>query len=97
MLDFDDYVGNLLAALVSLRTFEIGFDDEDEDCPIKDDLSFIQKVSDRAPHLEHFALDPRCYKKVAGNWVTCGSPGIFRSHFKGECAVDLLASTLCPE
>jgi hypothetical protein len=68
MLDFDDYVGNLLAALVSLRTFEIGFDDEDEDCPIKDDLSFIQKVSDRAPHLKHITLNHCCYKRVGGEW-----------------------------
>jgi hypothetical protein len=83
----------VLAALVSLRNFETGFDD---DFPIKDDLSFIQKVSDRAPHLDHFALDPRCYKKVGGDWVICGLPGLFRSHIKGECAFVRLASTCCP-
>ena len=86
----------MLAALVSLRTFGIKFDVDDDDCPIKDDLSFIQRVSDRAPHLKHFTLDHRCYKRVGGEWVTCGLPGLFRSHSEGECAFDRLASTLCP-
>jgi hypothetical protein len=92
--DFDDYVGNLLSALVSLRTFEIEIDDDE--CPIKADLSFIQKVSDRAPHLEHFTSDPCCYKRVGGEWVLCESREYFRFRSKGKCAFYHLASTLCP-
>jgi len=106
-VDFEDYVGNLLAALASLRTFEAYFDeydnpdddsdyDYDYDCPIKDDLSFIKKVSDRAPRLKHIALTCHCYKRVSGEWVVCGLTGPFRSHSKGECIFDYLASTLCP-
>jgi hypothetical protein len=92
--DWVDYVGNLLSAMVSLRTFEIEFDENE--WPIKDDLSFIQKVSDQAPHLEHFTLDPRCYKRVGGEWVICELRRFFCSQSKGECVFDRLASTLCP-
>jgi hypothetical protein len=61
-----------------------------------DDLSFIRNLSDRAPHLEHFAVGSRCYKRVGGEWVICGLTGPFRSHLNGEYAFYRLASTLCP-
>jgi hypothetical protein len=68
MLDLDEYIVNLLAALVHLRIFEI-----DEDCPIKDVRQFIMNVSDRVPHLEYFHISHLiCYcKRVGGELVIC--------------------------
>jgi hypothetical protein len=66
MPDFGEYIGNLLAALVSLRVFTLTFDDDERD----DDLPFVTQVSDRAIHLEYFTMD-RNYKRVRGEWVFC--------------------------
>jgi hypothetical protein len=66
MPDFGEYIGNLLAALVSLRVFTLTFDDDERD----DDLPFVTQVSDRAIHLEYFIMD-RNYKRVRGEWVFC--------------------------
>ena len=70
MLDVDEYIVNLLAALIHLRNFEF---DIGEECPIKDVHQFIMNVSDRVPHLEYFSM-PRFYhyyKRVGGELVVC--------------------------
>jgi hypothetical protein len=68
MLDLDEYIVNLLAALVHLRIFEI-----DAEIPIKDICQFTMNVSDRVPHLEYFHISHSiCYdKRVGGELVTC--------------------------
>ena len=70
MLDVDEYIVNLLAALVHLRIFEFNFGD---DCPIKDRHRFIMKVSDLVPHLEYFHMPgiDHYYKRVGGKLVIC--------------------------
>jgi hypothetical protein len=73
MLDFDEHIGNLLAVLVLLRLFVFALD-PDGDCPIKDVLAFVTKTSDRAPHLEYFAIwhEERYYwKRIGREWVIC--------------------------
>ena len=70
MSDVDEYIVNLLAGLVHLRTF--GFQ-IDEECPIKDVHQFVMKVSERAPHLEYFSMPylDHHYKRVGGELVVC--------------------------
>ena len=70
MLGVDEYIVNLLAALVHLRIFELRFS---RDHSIKDGHPFIMKVSDRVPHLEYFSMPPldHCYKRVGGKLVIC--------------------------
>jgi hypothetical protein len=86
MLGVDEYVENLLAALVHLRIFELSFS---RDHSIKDGHPFTMKVSDRVPHLEYFSMphleyfsmryleylsmpDLNCYyKRVGGELVIC--------------------------
>ena len=71
MPDFGKYIGNLLAALVSLRVFTLTFDDDERD----DDLPFVTQVSDRAIHLEYFTMEhidiDHHWKRVRGEWVIC--------------------------
>jgi hypothetical protein len=68
MLDIDEYIVNLLAALVHLRIFTML---SSRDCPIKDVHQFIMKASDRAPHLEYVSMPchNRYYKRVGGELV----------------------------
>jgi hypothetical protein len=70
MLDVDEYIVNLLAALVHLRIFAILLP---KDCPIKDGRSFIMKASDRVPHLEYFSMPHlnHYYKRVGAELVIC--------------------------
>jgi hypothetical protein len=74
--DFDEYIGSLLADLVSLQVFEIdseGF--YGYSTPIDDSLAFIAKVSYKAPHLKYFAslnFTEYC-KRVGGEWFFCDS------------------------
>jgi hypothetical protein len=75
MLGVEEYIVNLLAALVHLRIFTIQFND---DCPakdatVKDSDPFILKVSDRVPHLEYFSIPllNNYYKQVGGRLVVC--------------------------
>ena len=71
MLDFDEHIGSLLAVLVSLRLFV--FDTGDRR-PVEDVLAFITKTSDRAPHLEYFAVretGDHYWKRIGGEWVIC--------------------------
>jgi hypothetical protein len=77
-LDFDEYIGGLLAVLVSLRLLEFEADDQ---FPTEDDLAFITKASDRAPHLEYFSMwhTKDRYEfgrlmvraQIGGQWVIC--------------------------
>jgi hypothetical protein len=70
MLGVDEYIVNLLAALVHLRIFAFEFTIHS---PIEDVDQFTMEVSDRAPHLEYFsipALD-HYYKRVGGELVVC--------------------------
>jgi hypothetical protein len=65
MLDFEEHIGSLLEVLVSLRLFVFHTDDQ---CPAEDVLAFITKASDRAPHLEYFAMlhtNDRYWKRIA--------------------------------
>jgi hypothetical protein len=74
MLDLNEYVGSLLAALVSLQVFKIDCEGLcDYDTPFDDSLAFIAKVSDKAPHLKYFAslYYPECCKRVGREWVFC--------------------------
>ena len=74
MLDFDENIGSLLAALVSLQVFKLSFSVFYEyEYPIDDGLAFIAEVSDKAPHLKYFALPdvPEYCKRVGGEWVFC--------------------------
>jgi hypothetical protein len=68
--DIEEYIVNLLAALVHLRIFAFEFED---DCPLKDGLPFIAKAFDRAPHLEYFSMPylDHNYKRVGGKLVIC--------------------------
>ena len=70
MLDIDEYIIDLLVALVHLRILglQIG-----EECPIEDVHQFIMKASDRVPHLEYFTVSHlgHCYKRVGGEFVVC--------------------------
>jgi hypothetical protein len=71
MLDFGEHIGSLLAVLVSLRFFAF---ETDRGCPMGDVVAFIAKVSDRAPHLEYFAIwrsKYRYWKRIGGEWVIC--------------------------
>jgi hypothetical protein len=71
VLDFDEHIGSLLAVLVSLRLFVF---DAHAQCPVKDALAFITKVSDRAPRLEYFATwltEDHYWKRIGGEWVIC--------------------------
>jgi hypothetical protein len=68
MLGVDEYIVNLLAALVHLRIFVFRFDRE---CPVMDGHQFVMKVSDRVPHLDYYST-PRFshfYKRVGGELV----------------------------
>jgi len=71
MSDLSEYVENLLVTFLSLRVFEIQIEGE---YWIQSRLSFIREVTDRAPHIEYFALldvfDPY-WKRVNGEWVIC--------------------------
>jgi hypothetical protein len=66
-LDFEEYIGNLLAAFVSLRVFEIVSRDH---YPIEGGLSFIRRISDRVPHFMNGHFNDY-FKRVGREWVIC--------------------------
>ena len=71
MSDRDNYIGSLLAVLVSLRLFAFR---PERPCPSKDVLAFITKVSDLAPRLEYFNIcheKDSYWKRIGGQWVIC--------------------------
>jgi hypothetical protein len=72
----DEWLGNLLAALISLRVFTFMFTlDVHEAPPAHLLFPFVRTVTDRAPHLEYFSVswgeDNYHWKRVHGEWVTC--------------------------
>jgi hypothetical protein len=66
-----EWIGDVIAALVSLRVFvfEYVYDFWE------DAISLIMKASDRAPHLEYLAkihnAESQYWKRVGGEWVIC--------------------------
>ena len=71
MLGFDEYIGSLLSALVSLRLFAFRVYGTS---PIGDFLAFITNAPDQAPHLEYLAMlqtNSRYWKRIGGEWVIC--------------------------
>jgi hypothetical protein len=77
-----DYNKDLLATLVSLRVFTIS-SYKIHHAHTEKYLPYITEVSDRAPHIEFFAIfggRSRHYvKRVCGKWVICGEAE-FPSH-----------------
>jgi hypothetical protein len=68
-----DYNKDLLATLVSLRVVTIS-SHEIPNPHTEKYLPYIMEVSDRAPHLEFFAIfEGKDYyaKRVCGKWVIC--------------------------
>jgi hypothetical protein len=72
--DFTIWVENLLAALVSLRVFTLGFNFGGGRPPIAY-LPYITKISDRALQLEYVAVlyhgTSYYMKRVGGEWNFC--------------------------
>jgi hypothetical protein len=76
----EEWLGNLLAALISLRVFKLNFS---LDLHLAPDMfgskeahhRFVQNVTHRTPHLEYFAVswdsDDYLWKRVHGEWVPC--------------------------
>jgi hypothetical protein len=75
----EEWLGNLLAALISLRIFTLDFILDPNRAPGSKEayLRFVENVTDRAPHLEYFAVlwDRIDYfwKRFHGEWVPCDS------------------------
>jgi len=69
MTPLDEYIVNLLAAFVHLRIFTF----ENYFGRITDVDSFVEKVSDRVPHLDYLSMCylNYCYKRVGGELVNC--------------------------
>jgi hypothetical protein len=74
-LDCNKLVKDLLSTLVSLRVFTIsGFKYPTHHIHTEKYLPYITEVSDRAPHLEYFAIlegGDHYAKRVCGKWVVC--------------------------
>ena len=74
--NYNKLIKDMLATLVSLRVFIIdGFNNFSQDLRHKENyLPYITETSDRAPHLEYFAIFEEKYyyaKRVRGKWVAC--------------------------
>jgi hypothetical protein len=70
----DKLIKDLLTTLVSLRVYTIHVTFPFHDIMAENYLPYITKTSDRAPHLEYFALsEGKDYyaKRVCGKWVSC--------------------------
>ena len=72
MLGRDEYIGNLLAVLVSLRLIALK---DDDPYPTGDVPALITNATARAPHLEYFAMYDRYWKRIDGEWVICDETG----------------------
>jgi hypothetical protein len=83
-----DYNKDLLATLVSLRVFIIYSRHPIRHTHTEKYLPYITEVSDRAPHLEFFAIFEGKYhyaKRVCGKWVVCDEaefPSLVFDHFR---------------
>ena len=85
----DEWLGNLLAALISLRVLTFSFVLSLHQVPPvlwgyeQAHLLFVRKVTDQAPHLEYFAVswdvNDYYWKRVKGEWVPCNRAD-FPSH-----------------
>jgi hypothetical protein len=65
----------MLAALVSLRVFRVD-SNELSHSTAEMHLPYVMMVSDRAPHIEYFAIHTSLWhywKRVRGEWVICES------------------------
>ena len=51
-------------------------------------LPFVKTASERAHHLEYFAIDDYCWKQVDGEWVICDEAE-FPLSAPCECALGL--------
>jgi hypothetical protein len=75
LLDCNKLTKDLLATMVSLRVFALhGFDNGSQYTHSEKYLLYITETSDRAPHLEFFAIYERedhYAKRVCGKWVIC--------------------------
>ena len=78
----EEWLGSLLAALISLRVFKLIFSLDLHQAPDKFGSKeaqhrFVENVTDRAPHLEYLAVlwdkDECLWKQVHGEWVPCDS------------------------
>ena len=79
--DADEWLGNLLAAIISLRVFTFRFVSALSWAPLdllgseQAHLLFVRTVTVGAPHLEYFAILWGAYvyhwKRVHGEWVPC--------------------------
>jgi hypothetical protein len=75
----DEWLGNLLAALISLRVFTLHSSQASRVLWNSEQayLPFVRKVTDRAPNLEYFAVkwsaSIHSLKQVHGEWVPCNS------------------------
>ena len=80
-----EWLGDLLAALTSLRVFSVYPSPASRVLWASEQASlpFVRKITDRAPHLEYFAFrwgtDLYGLKQVHGEWVPCNSAE-FPSH-----------------
>jgi hypothetical protein len=71
----DEWLGNLLAALISLRVYTLLFSDLYEALPAHLLFPLVRTVTDRAPHLEYFSVScdggDHYWKQVCGEWAPC--------------------------
>jgi hypothetical protein len=80
-MDVDEWLGNLLAAMTSLRVFTFRLVSDLSWAPLvllgpeHVHLLFVRTVTDRAPHLEYFAVLWGVYnhhwRRVHGEWIPC--------------------------
>ena len=74
----DEWLGNLLAALISLRVYTFMFASDLYEAPPAHQLfPLVRTVTDRAPHLEYFSIscdgEDHYWKRVYGEWAPCNS------------------------
>jgi hypothetical protein len=75
----DEWLGDLLAALISLRVFAFNFYFVRSSPPpwwsAQGFLLEVRKLTNRAPHLEYFDISSGAigckWKRVHGKWVPC--------------------------
>src|SRR5277367_5915318 len=85
MLDFDEYVGSLLAVLVSLRLLAFRVYDMSR---VENVFASITNSPDRAPHLEYLAIlyqGRHYWKRIGGEWVICDETEFPSLVFKCVC------------
>jgi hypothetical protein len=84
----DEWIENLLAALVTLRAFGTDFQHRKPVDFTEGHIPFITRVSNRAPKLEYFTIfdgESHYWKRVRGEWVLSGD-----ARFPPECVFDMI-------